>query len=139
MGLVQLKHKKTTWKDLSINSYSDYLKSIHWGKLKKRYITTNASCYVCGKRYSLLLHHVSYDRLGKEKIGRDLVIVCFKCHQKIHYWFWIFKVPLKKQNLLVSMYYRKMITKTFRAIKISTSWVVKWASKGCKLLTKLWS
>lgn len=69
-----------------VNSYNDYLKTIHW-KCKRAYIYTkrNKRCEKCNKpltRYSV--HHLTYKNIGFEK-DEDLMLLCEKCHMELHY------------------------------------------------------
>lgn len=99
---------------MSNNSYySSYLHSKHWYKLKKRLISGKvvSKCYICGSSSRLLVHHISYANLGKEVLGRDVVIVCFNCHEEIHFtpvfFFWRKKTPLKTEILLRRQFFLK--------------------------------
>lgn len=85
-------------------SYSEYLKSSRWAAIRETVLTSRSKCYVCQSRKGLLPHHISYRHLGYEKLGCDVVVVCFDCHKKIHWWFFkLFKVPIKTHWLLFSM------------------------------------
>lgn len=65
-------------------AYTDYLKTYHWKTVKNKFYHRRLyRCYFCGKRRALLLHHISYENLGKEKIV-DLVYLCSACHDYIH-------------------------------------------------------
>jgi hypothetical protein len=62
-----------------------YLQSKEWKELKLfRLKIAQHKCECCGSTYYLQLHHITYIRLTKEKIG-DVAILCKICHQKIHY------------------------------------------------------
>ena len=66
---------------LGFRKYEDYLKSPHWklfSACEKR-----RTCYCCGRRGRLQLHHVTYDRLGRERPG-DVVTLCGRCHKACH-------------------------------------------------------
>lgn len=104
------------WDYLGINSYHEYFQTDWWKHLKKRYIKWGSKCYICGSRYSLLLHHLSYNNLGREKILRifygDVVVVCFEHHKDLHYVhpLFIFKVklPLKRFFLIKKLFWARM-------------------------------
>ncbi len=85
-------------------NYGDYLISDHWINLKNTLLTNTASCFICDKKYSLVLHHVNYLNLYKEKLYRDVYIVCWKCHKRCHYRFWFIKIPLVQHKLLKRLY-----------------------------------
>lgn len=82
--------------------YQTYLSSNRWHQLKGQYLYSKKrkKCFVCGKTYHLLLHHIHYPRqLGTEKMYLDVVIVCYQCHQLCHTVLFI-KLPLKRWYLL---------------------------------------
>jgi 5-methylcytosine-specific restriction endonuclease McrA len=75
--------------------YVEYLKSPHWGELRKRYYASKLyktyyqgcnkfCCYSCHKSdIPLDLHHRTYKRLGNEHLN-DLVLLCRECHGNTH-------------------------------------------------------
>lgn len=121
------------WNGKCIKDYQTYLLSAHWKRLKSQLIYSNsrAACFLCGISYKLLLHHVSYDNLGHERLKRDLFILCYDCHNRAHFWhfLWIFKIkiPLKSRYLRKRLYYLK-ISKCIQSGKIiASAWfMVKW-------------
>ncbi|HDZ15658.1 MAG TPA: hypothetical protein ENH60_12295 [Pricia sp.] len=65
--------------------YKHYQKTKHWSNLRsKALVFYNYECYICDKKYRLQLHHINYENLGKEVIGKDVIILCWSCHQRIH-------------------------------------------------------
>jgi hypothetical protein len=79
-------------RELGFARYSDYLESEHWRALKaawepRRTRNKKPVCEFClaGDR-RLDLHHRTYKRLGSES-PRDLVLICDRCHSRIHRWF----------------------------------------------------
>lgn len=63
--------------------YREYLRSDHWKIRKKRYWKKHKRiCFCCGK-FAILLHHITYSRLGGE-LNKDLVPLCKNCHERIH-------------------------------------------------------
>lgn len=65
-------------------NYFKYLESDKWKKIREQVLQRdNNKCTICGASDNLIIHHVSYDNLGNEKI-EDLTTVCEKCHTKIH-------------------------------------------------------
>lgn len=109
-------------------NYQDYFNTQHWKNLKRDLITDNkkAKCALCHSKKCLIPHHTNYDHLGCERIGRDIQILCFDCHQLIHFWFFkLIRVPLKKKYLLLSFNLRALIRslymfQPFRALKYFT-------------------
>ncbi len=68
-----------------MGTYKDYLNSEHWNSVKNEYFNKNPyRCYFCGSKYFLNLHHITYDRLGKEDLS-DLVYLCKRCHKYTHF------------------------------------------------------
>lgn len=100
------------WKEHNLTSYSDYFQTEHWWELKYKYLTCNrdAQCFICRTTSKLLLHHVKYGALYKEKLNDDVYILCYDCHNKVHFWgFKLIKVPLSTNDLLFSMRLRRSI------------------------------
>ena len=76
---------RTGWEALGFGSYQDYLDSDMW-KDKKRIFLSNVGrkcCHKCGTKIGLNIHHKHYENLGNES-SKDLVILCFKCHEEEH-------------------------------------------------------
>lgn len=66
------------------NAYKDYLRSEKWQeKRKERLLQDGYRCQLCGTGKNLEVHHVTYERIGNEKIS-DLVTLCNNCHQFVH-------------------------------------------------------
>lgn len=85
-------------------SYEEYLHSAHWAGLRDKHIYKNkrSHCWICGlskTKYLLRLHHESYRRLGEEKLGRDIFIICKSCHKALHFTFKVFKSSLDERVL----------------------------------------
>jgi 5-methylcytosine-specific restriction endonuclease McrA len=93
--------------------YQEYLQTPHWINLNVKLIDTNrsAQCWICKKTYTLLIHHVRYDNLFHERLYRDIYILCYDCHTRVHFYkiLGIFtrKTVLKRRNLLRRMRYLK--------------------------------
>lgn len=66
---------------LGIPSYADYMRSGLWVLTRRR--LTQDSCELCGKRSSLVLHHMTYVRLGAERL-EDVCTLCSACHGEVH-------------------------------------------------------
>lgn len=63
--------------------YYEYLNSEHWKKLRQEKLETYPKCLKCGKTTGLQVHHMTYDRLGDEKLD-DLKVLCGFCHKNFH-------------------------------------------------------
>lgn len=105
--------------------YQEYLLTDWWHDLRENYIGQNpkAKCWICGRREALLLHHVTYENLYSERMGRDLFIICFGkkgCHMRIHFKLRTGeKIKLEKQILLKRMWMLK-ITHPIRTFRLGT-------------------
>lgn len=62
--------------------YIEYLRSPLW-RLKRQEAIEWAQnkCTVCGSQRRLQVHHLTYERLGKEHLF-DLQVVCKECHKE---------------------------------------------------------
>jgi hypothetical protein len=66
---------------LGFSSYSSYLGSGLWETSRRRLMRT--VCENCGSRARLVLHHMTYARLGAERI-EDVCTLCSVCHAGAH-------------------------------------------------------
>lgn len=67
----------------TVVGYEKYLKTRHWFNLRRSIITKDSRCSACGYPGNINLHHRSYKNIGNESKG-DFVVLCGKCHDKIH-------------------------------------------------------
>ena len=69
------------------SEYAQYLKSVHWEKIKEEYKKSDlftGKCYTCEKDLKTChFHHQTYKRLGNERLT-DIISICSKCHYYIH-------------------------------------------------------
>jgi len=71
--------------DDEVFSYQDYLNSNWWRETrKKRLEIDNHQCCLCGSERYLHVHHLTYERLGKEDVDNDLMTLCEDCHHLVH-------------------------------------------------------
>ena len=64
--------------------YSEYLKSVEWAQIKiDLYTLRGKKCELCESTKNIAIHHRTYDRIFNEEPA-DLIILCGKCHFKIH-------------------------------------------------------
>lgn len=93
------------------DTYEAYLQTIWWKRLKKKLITANphARCFVCENKFSLLLHHITYEHLMNERLGRDIYILCYTCHTNAHFYKVLGiitrRVPMNRKSLVMRLYY----------------------------------
>lgn len=72
--------KRLVWE----GNYSDYLLTNHWKETRKTAIKHHGNkCHDCGADRNLEVHHLTYKRLGREKM-RDLQVLCYNCHRLRH-------------------------------------------------------
>lgn len=65
-------------------NYQAYLRSAHWQRVKDRYYKTHKyKCTHCRCRKNLHLHHLTYKRIGCERMT-DLIYLCARCHAAEH-------------------------------------------------------
>jgi hypothetical protein len=72
-------------KQLGFSKYSEYLVSDHWLQLRTKVLSVRGySCEICAcSEGKIALHHRTYERFGTES-DDDLILVCSKCHDRIH-------------------------------------------------------
>lgn len=65
--------------------YGKYLNSPHWLETKQeRKKLDGYTCSICKTRDNLQVHHKTYERIGNEDVGKDLITLCRECHEEIH-------------------------------------------------------
>uniref|UniRef100_A0A6M3L6M0 Putative homing endonuclease n=1 Tax=viral metagenome TaxID=1070528 RepID=A0A6M3L6M0_9ZZZZ len=64
--------------------YDGYINSKEW-KAKRRaaFLHYGKACQICGSTQELSVHHLTYERLGREKM-KDLQVLCNSCHENTH-------------------------------------------------------
>jgi 5-methylcytosine-specific restriction endonuclease McrA len=64
--------------------YADYLDSEHWkARSNLARERDGRQCRDCGSKQNLNVHHLTYDRLGEERLD-DLITLCRGCHLARH-------------------------------------------------------
>lgn len=83
-SLDPLLKKAKNWKLLRFLYRKFYLKSKSW-KRRSTDIKKQAGhiCFYCHKiaTNNLDVHHLNYEHLGDEQLGRDVVVACRNCHE----------------------------------------------------------
>ena len=76
------RHQRLT--ELGYANYEAYLHSPHWMDTRRRYYESDRpqEC-ICGAAEDLQLHHLTYERVGRERL-EDLLPFCKGCHRLIH-------------------------------------------------------
>lgn len=65
------------------DNYKDYMESDIWKLKRNTMIKQNPNCKICKKTKNIVVHHLNYKMLGNES-EKDLIVVCWDCHNKIH-------------------------------------------------------
>lgn len=68
---------------LGFDSYAAYLRSPHWQALRRQALDLARRRCPCGACTGLQVHHLTYARLGAERLG-DLAVLCRGCHRRVH-------------------------------------------------------
>jgi hypothetical protein len=77
-------NKKTSLRDLGFATYAEYLRSRHWRRFRVEYKKARPwQCAICHDSDRLELHHVTYERLGQERLD-DVRPLCQVCHSTLH-------------------------------------------------------
>jgi hypothetical protein len=64
--------------------YDAYLRTPEWDRRRRAVLRrANGMCEGCLIRPAVQVHHLTYDRVGREMLF-DLVAVCLACHEAIH-------------------------------------------------------
>ena len=63
--------------------YRVYLKTTYWKRVRRRTLARDKGLCVRCKGRATEVHHVSYERLGRED-SWDVVSLCSACHEKAH-------------------------------------------------------
>lgn len=64
--------------------YHTYIKSPRWKALCQRAFGRYGKfCAACGSRDKLHVHHMTYERFGRESLA-DLKVLCDPCHKAVH-------------------------------------------------------
>lgn len=65
-------------------SYNTYLGSNHWKSTRQKALErADYQCWNCNANDGLHVHHLTYERVGKERPD-DLRVLCSSCHAKTH-------------------------------------------------------
>ena len=62
------------------NEYREYLFSPKWHRIRQRkFKQVGRKCELCGALDKIEVHHLTYQRLFRERLG-DLQVLCKSCH-----------------------------------------------------------
>lgn len=83
------KKKPNKLLDLGFKNYDDFLYSELWQKTKSKFFNwrlrqgKHQSCEFCNSINYLVVHHMTYVRVGNERM-EDLLLICRDCHTGVH-------------------------------------------------------
>ena len=78
------KQRKQSWIDSFYGTYHDYLQSPQWSERRQRALNLHGrKCSICGSKYDLHVHHLTYINLFHEPL-KDLAVLCQGCHENEH-------------------------------------------------------
>lgn len=63
------------------SSYSEYLRSEEWQRIRNAFFQEERQCLICGTKYFLVAHHRDY----KDMNNPNLAPLCQGCHEKLHH------------------------------------------------------
>jgi hypothetical protein len=63
--------------------YAEYLRTPHWRRFRKTAAKKLERVCPCGARTALDLHHMTYERIGHERLT-DVAWLCRDCHDALH-------------------------------------------------------
>jgi len=64
--------------------YDRYLRSDHWQFTRRRaLLRAGSQCQLCEATSRLDVHHLTYDRRGREREA-DIIVLCHPCHEWVH-------------------------------------------------------
>lgn len=67
------------------DEYSAYLQSPRWRQLSRVLRESVGKCQRCEFPYELNVHHLTYERIGRENVHTDLIVLCKSCHAREHF------------------------------------------------------
>ena len=82
--LFLFSYRAVTETNFSKEDKKDYMESLDWQIIRlKAMKRDDYECVTCGAISGLEVHHITYSRLGNEKLS-DLATLCRDCHQAVH-------------------------------------------------------
>lgn len=63
--------------------YCKYVLSSKWRSVSRNKRKQTPFCQCCGFTSDLVVHHMTYERVGKE-LSSDLCVLCKYCHDEFH-------------------------------------------------------
>ena len=85
IGLLTSKYKEEIAQRIKLMSYPDFLQTPYWKAISVYLKITRKECEICGSKFALHTHHITYENHGYEFLHLcDLQVVCGTCHSKLH-------------------------------------------------------
>lgn len=74
--------------------------SEHWKTLRSKILARDKSCFVCGTKQHLTVHHIKPRKHGGKTNERNLITMCGACHDHVEYYDmdWPAIINLQKQK-----------------------------------------
>ncbi|MCK9327351.1 MAG: HNH endonuclease [Bacteroidales bacterium] len=124
--------------------YAKYLQSRHWQAFRLKALKHyGKKCHLCGIKEVpyFHVHHLTYERLGKEKLS-DVVVLCEECHNEVHRTGFVIKPHLMKEEKKDFIERRDWSKRKPRGrkrggpsvLQCHKEWLAKQESKGKELL-----
>jgi hypothetical protein len=66
-----------------LRATGQYHKTTHWRDFRAATIAKRDRCEACGASHGLVVHHLTYDRVGCER-QTDVAVLCDPCHNAVH-------------------------------------------------------
>lgn len=82
---IHRQKEQSLWHDY----YTAYLESARWLSLRARVFARRGVCECCGVAPASDCHHLTYARLGAEKLS-DMAALCDRCHKSQHKHLWAY-------------------------------------------------
>lgn len=94
-----------------MTTYQKYLNSEGWKRIREIALwQQKRKCKICGtKKKTLHVHHITYKHLGLPQEIKDLVVLCWECHEQVH------KLPLEETEAFM----RRLINPPKKQKKVS--------------------
>jgi len=70
---------------MTAEEYQQYLLTPHWRIVRSEMLRLYPKCQLCFLPYELNVHHLSYERVGTERLPDDLIVLCKSCHSRHHF------------------------------------------------------
>lgn len=74
---------------LTAMPYQEYLRSPEWKERRRgAYERAGYRCQLCNATGEIHAHHRAYTHRGREEETDDLIVLCRRCHGRVHEFIW---------------------------------------------------